>query len=225
MNPEEIKNIVEAVLDQKYNWWPIVLLILISGIAIYFRSYIAKKGRNTATKEDIAEITTKVEQVKHEYLSKLESIKTVLNTRLFIHQVRYQNEFNMLVSLSEKLTNFHMAVTNFELQASPSKSDVKELLSVMGLLIDEYEAHKPFYPQEIYESVCEFHKSGYIKIVLQLDKKNLIENSTASNNYIQKLKITNQEYDAKQMSEAIEKIYTTIRKRIQYWEKLHIEDN
>jgi hypothetical protein len=66
MNPEEIKNIVEAALDQKqtFDWWPIVLTILIGLIAIHFKSYIAEKGRNTATKEDIKEITTKIEEVK-----------------------------------------------------------------------------------------------------------------------------------------------------------------
>ena len=66
MNPEEIKNIVEAALNQKqtFDWWPIVLLIVMGGIVIYFRSYVAEKGRNTATKEDIREITTKVEEVK-----------------------------------------------------------------------------------------------------------------------------------------------------------------
>jgi hypothetical protein len=41
--------------------------IVISGISIYFRGYIAEKGRNTATKEDVKEITTKVEDVKESF--------------------------------------------------------------------------------------------------------------------------------------------------------------
>ena len=66
MNPDEIKSIVKTVMDQKqtFDWWPIILLIVISGVSIYFRGYIAEKGKNTATKEDIEEITAKVEEVK-----------------------------------------------------------------------------------------------------------------------------------------------------------------
>ena len=89
----------------------IVILFVIGYIVNYsLPTYFQQKGKNLATKEDITEITTRVEQVKHDYSSKLESMKTVLSTRLFIHQVRYQNEFEMLLSLSEKLAKFRNAL-------------------------------------------------------------------------------------------------------------------
>jgi hypothetical protein len=43
----------------------------------YFPTYLAEKGKNLATKEDVAEITSKIEQVK-----------AAVGTRLHIHQVK-----------------------------------------------------------------------------------------------------------------------------------------
>lgn len=66
MTPEDVQRIAETVLDQKqtFDWWPLILPILIGGVILYFRSYLKKKGENLATKEDIEEITTKVESIK-----------------------------------------------------------------------------------------------------------------------------------------------------------------
>jgi len=71
MNTEDIQRIVDMVLDQKqaFNWLSVIISILISilivGVGAYvFHGYLVKKGENLATKEDIEEITTKVESVK-----------------------------------------------------------------------------------------------------------------------------------------------------------------
>jgi len=59
----------------------------------FFSSYAKEKGRNLATKEDIAEITKKVEEVKHQYNLLLEQFKShnqlrlaALDKRLEVHQ-------------------------------------------------------------------------------------------------------------------------------------------
>lgn len=66
MNPEEIKNIVETVLDQKqtFDLKLILLIILINCVVTFIVSYLTKKGENAAIKEDIQNITIKVEEVK-----------------------------------------------------------------------------------------------------------------------------------------------------------------
>ena len=41
----------------------------------YLPAYLSEKGKNLATKEDIAEITREVERVRHEYNAILEELK------------------------------------------------------------------------------------------------------------------------------------------------------
>lgn len=41
----------------------------------FFPGYLSEKGKNLATKEDIAEITRRIEDVKHDYASLLEDQK------------------------------------------------------------------------------------------------------------------------------------------------------
>jgi len=48
----------------------------------YFPAYLAEKGKNLATREDIAEITQSIEQVKLTYASQLEATKTHLSQNL-----------------------------------------------------------------------------------------------------------------------------------------------
>jgi len=179
----------------------IVILIiqaLILVIFAYFVHYFQEKGKNLATKEDISEITTKIEQVKHTYSSKLESVKSVLSARLFTHQVRYQNEFVMLLSLSKKLAEFKDALSNFELQIASlgvgadnpnyTKETIEKALASMGALQDEYEAHLPFYPQDIYENVKKLHSLGWKKLVLKANKANLTERNELGKIIIESIK-------------------------------------
>ena len=67
----------------------VVLLV----IKHYFPAYLAEKGKNLATKEDIASITREVERVRHEYGALLEELKArhqlrtaSLDRRLQAHQ-------------------------------------------------------------------------------------------------------------------------------------------
>jgi hypothetical protein len=48
----------------------------------YLFSYSSEKGKNLATKEDIEEITRKIESVKSEYLIELETVKVELSKSL-----------------------------------------------------------------------------------------------------------------------------------------------
>ena len=56
-------------MDSVINTLSIILelLIIILGIyLIFFKNYLSQKGKNLATKEDIGEITKKVEDIKSE---------------------------------------------------------------------------------------------------------------------------------------------------------------
>jgi hypothetical protein len=68
MTPEKIKAIIENVLNDKfeYYWIYLLLAVLISLGSVFIMHYLKDKGKNYATKQDIASITRKIEDVKAE---------------------------------------------------------------------------------------------------------------------------------------------------------------
>lgn len=61
-----------------------IIFAFVLGLIVrnYLPSYFNEKGKNLATKEDITEITTQVEQVKYSYNSELENTKISLQKTL-----------------------------------------------------------------------------------------------------------------------------------------------
>ncbi len=80
----------------------VVTLLAVGGVVLLMKyflpSYLDEKGKNIATKEDIAEITEKVERVK-----------VTLGSRLHVHQIRYEKEYDLLVCLCDKLVELRDA--------------------------------------------------------------------------------------------------------------------
>lgn len=66
MKPEEIKSLVqETVKGKTKNFWIYILLSAIIGVAsAYSTEFFKNKAQNLATKQDIEEITRKIEDVK-----------------------------------------------------------------------------------------------------------------------------------------------------------------
>lgn len=56
----------------------------------YLTSYFTEKGKNLASKEDIHEITEKVEKIKSQYLADLERVKSALQAESALLQKRRQ---------------------------------------------------------------------------------------------------------------------------------------
>ena len=57
------------------------IIILLGLYLILIKSYYSEKGKNLATKEDIKEITDKMESVKLDYLRRIEEYKKELNIK------------------------------------------------------------------------------------------------------------------------------------------------
>lgn len=77
MRPEDIQKLQEMIDDAGgVDPWLIVVIVAIGLAAGYFGTYLKEKGKNTATKEDIAEVTRKIEEVKIE-MSEKDRISTV----------------------------------------------------------------------------------------------------------------------------------------------------
>lgn len=65
------------------------LYFIITLLAIIIVPYLRKKGENYATKEDISEITQKVEGIKKEFTKEVEGFKSALDKGNIEYQIRY----------------------------------------------------------------------------------------------------------------------------------------
>ena len=84
----------------------IVLLageIFIGWMMAYYNSYSKEKGKNVATKEDIAEITQKIESVKSEFTQQTERLKSQLTLLTNVKSDIYSLERKAIIDANEKL--------------------------------------------------------------------------------------------------------------------------
>jgi len=74
MNPEEIRTIIQTTIEGKikYFWVYVLLSGLLAIIGAYSIEFFKNKGKNLATKQDIEDVTRKIEEVKAEIYSQQE---------------------------------------------------------------------------------------------------------------------------------------------------------
>lgn len=115
MTPEDLQKIINTAIENEfeYYWlyWLIIIAtsIIVSIIATLITSYLKEKGKNLATKEDIQEITSKVESVKQEYKKEFDLIQKqndahfseLKNTKDRYNSKQFEIYNNLWVSLIE----------------------------------------------------------------------------------------------------------------------------
>ena len=81
MTPEDIKTILETVIENKirYFWVYILISVILALASAFVFELIKTKAHNFATKSDIDTLTDKVESVKYDYLKKIEEYKKELS--------------------------------------------------------------------------------------------------------------------------------------------------
>lgn len=155
--------------------WMFGSILIAFLLGSFLPKYYSKKGENLATKEDISEITDKIESVKHEYSNNLESVKAELSAKLNAHGFRYENEYNILSELTGFLVDVRDAsialrpVMDFK---DPSKTDseikaerLQRLIDARRLLYFAREKNRPFYPDDIYQSILAIDKTVHTESV------------------------------------------------------------
>jgi len=78
--------------------WDVVLfvaVIAVFGMRYLLPAYLPEKGKNLASKEDLEELTRKVEGVKTQYLSELERLRFDLGQASLVHRAQYETEFRV----------------------------------------------------------------------------------------------------------------------------------
>jgi len=195
-----------------------LILVLVIGwlIKFYVPAYLRKKGENLATKEDIEGIT-----------SKIESVRASIGHQLYIHQTRYQNEFNILMDLTEKLVELRDSALALRpvidyVDASESEEDrkrkrLKPYQEAALAFYKLYETRKPFYPDEIYNGIKELDRVVW-KEVVQYKNRLPSESKGFDPEYWEKAGKNSDE-----ISKLADKVIGLIRNRIRYWEEFKIK--
>lgn len=88
MSPEEIQAMAKGMVEGQSVWY--VLSVIAGGVAAYFGAYKVEKGKNRATKEDVASITHEVEKVRDEFNRGLEDLKAHHQLRMVAAERRIQ---------------------------------------------------------------------------------------------------------------------------------------
>jgi len=88
MTPEEIQAMAKGLAEGQALWY--LLSAVIGGAIAGLGGYLAEKGKNRATKEDIATITREVEQVRAEFTNGVEDLKAHHQLRMVAAERRLQ---------------------------------------------------------------------------------------------------------------------------------------
>jgi integral membrane sensor domain MASE1 len=63
MTPDEIRLLAKALVNDTYFIWVLVIWLFINVLTAYFGSYLREKGKSSAIKEDIKDITRIIKSV------------------------------------------------------------------------------------------------------------------------------------------------------------------
>ena len=121
MEAELMREIINLLKDinagVSVNWISIVVIGIVVLITSFFGSYIRRKGQNLATKEDISEITKKIEGIRADYAKKIETFShhnrlkmAALDKRLEAHQQAYTLWLQLRRSVHNKDKNIDMVI-------------------------------------------------------------------------------------------------------------------
>lgn len=88
MTPEEIQAMAKGLAEGQVLWY--LLSAIIGGAITGLGAYLADKGKNRATKEDIAAITHEVEKVRDEFVRGIEDLKAHHQLRMLAAERRMQ---------------------------------------------------------------------------------------------------------------------------------------
>jgi len=79
------------------DFWIILLEIIIALLGAYLIYYARQKGKNQADKEDIAQITKNVEEIKHKYSEDIEMLKAELSLIINKKSILFTDEKEAII--------------------------------------------------------------------------------------------------------------------------------
>jgi hypothetical protein len=144
MTPEQLQQYIDAALKQRdqFNlvFYPLTFVLSIGGA--WLISYVREKGKNLATKEDVAEITRKQEE-----------IRTELANHSHFSRARYDHEVEIYKNLWPKLVDFYRISCLLDPRKTEDGKSFNEKHEEMHKAIRE---NKPFFSDEICKELLAF---------------------------------------------------------------------
>lgn len=185
--------------------------------------YLSKKGKNLATKQDIKEITQKIETVRHEYSKNLESTRAELSSKIGTHGFRYEKEFEILSTLTALLVEARDSCFNlrpeFEMvDTGRSKEDIKveKLTNFYNAFRELYKAKeksRPFYSSSLYEKLSKIDGEMNLEAIQYRHKEPF-----STTNFVDYWKEA--EKNRGKISTLTDEAMQEIRERVSKWESL-----
>ena len=119
-------------------------------------TYESKKGDNHATKEDIADITSKVESVKVEFSKEIEHLRGDLSFKNNVRSIIYNDKKEAIIKLYEavnlwfeKINNHGINCIEYEaeqiLRAEKEMEQQRVAVNVAGARVELYVVDEPFF--------------------------------------------------------------------------------
>lgn len=190
----------------------------------FLPKYFGRKGENLATKEDIADITSKIETVKHEYASQLESVKAELSAKLSTYGFRYEKEYEVLSELTALLVDLRDAsislrpILDFQ-DPKLTKDEIKHerlkrFFEAGRNLYILREKKRPFYSEVIYQAALSIEKIAHTESI-DYQYKSPFEKG----NYLSYWE--DAEKNQKEITASVENAMMKVRERVTTWETLH----
>ncbi|MEO3357782.1 hypothetical protein [Acinetobacter haemolyticus] len=204
--------------------WQFITFVIGLTLGGFFSKYFAKKGENLATKEDITEITSKIETVKHEYASQLESVKAELSAKLTTYGFRYEKEYEVLSELTAVLVELRDASTSlrpvFDFHdPNMTKDEIKQerLKRFFDSRKNLYlirERKRPFYPDDIYQAILSIENIAHKESIGYQYKDPFEKGSFLA--YWEEA-----EKNQKEITASVENALMKVRDRVTTWEVLY----
>jgi len=166
MTPEEIQLYVEGVVAKRESFALIFFILspVVTLLLYHMGAYLKHKGQNLATKEDIGEITDKIESAKAAYTQDLEQLRSALSTRSQTTTLRFTKEvatfeliWPKLYELKERVLSLRPIVDS-SLEREETKEDRKkkragEYLIALKEFNEAVQHNRPFYSHIIWEAL------------------------------------------------------------------------
>ncbi len=159
MTPEQLETILRKVINEgvTLDIWYAITIALLCLIGAGLGAYIRKKGDNLATKEDIGEITRKVQEVKTEFIKMSNE-----------HQIRFsklhEKRAEVISELYSRLYDYYWAVCaflrNFH-NTKPDEKDFKELDDKSYKFSDYFHKHRIYFNKDLCSKIDEIIPTLY----------------------------------------------------------------
>ncbi len=139
----------------------VAALLAVGLLARMFKGYASEKGKNLATKEDIAAITHEIEGVRSQYSADLERLRTDLARGLNIHKARYETELHTYQEIWKALVPLYHTTLLLRptrvfgsVPSGPMDEHNRKLLNTFAEEFNPFAelvyTTRPFYPESVY---------------------------------------------------------------------------